>query len=433
MKKIHIKKIALTLATALLLSGTAMANEKQVRIVNGSQSDAMQYPWFASIISNDDPSCGGSLIHPRYVLTAAHCFDEDQAASTVKVVIGRQRMSQTSTGQAIAAANLIRHPDYDADSNDNDIALIELSEAANAPVVKLAAPVHGLTNGILARAVGRGGLAAPANYLTGKYELAVSCSDDLQGCLDEAIHAGISEDDIVATLLLANGLDDERKGIGFSELLAQSQLGGTAQPTLAQLAAAYNSNGRGLLGMAETIIKAAEGSDELRQVDLPLVDNTTCSDSTGDTLTDNMFCAGYSGTPKDTCQGDSGGPLFIGNSRNNDWLQIGVVSYSGTCATNYGVYAKVANYLDWIEQYIPEIAYERLFAWGEATVTSLLQPLGTERSVELSPYYARMYSASGTAVGYNAEDQQLYFYDGANLSPLGPVSGWIEQAKAAGY
>ncbi|MDP3875901.1 MAG: serine protease [Methylobacter sp.] len=433
MKNIYTKKIALTLATTLLLSANAMSGEKQTRIVNGAQSDAEQYPWFVSILSDDEPSCGGSLIHPRYVLTAAHCFEEGQDASTVKVVIGRQKLSETSTGQAIVATALIRHPDYDSTSNDNDIALVELSEAANAQVVKLAAPVHELTSGIVARSVGRGGLAAPADYLADKYALEVPCSEDLEGCLDEAVQAGISEDDIVGSLLLANGLDDERKGIGYRELLAQSLLGNAVQPTLAQLAAAYKANGKGLVDMADIIINAAGGSDELRQVDLPLIDNVTCSDSTGDTLTDNMFCAGYSGTPKDTCQGDSGGPLFMRNNRGNDWLQIGIVSYGATCATNYGVYAKVANYLDWIEQQVPEIAYERLFAWGEATVTSLLQPVGTERSIELSPYYARFYSASGTAVGYNAEDQQLYFYDGANLSPLGPISEWVGQAKAAGY
>lgn len=426
------KKLALTLATTLLC-GTAMAGENQTRIVNGTESDATQYPWFVSILSNGEASCGGSLIHPRYVLTAAHCFDPGQAASSVEVVIGRQRLAQTASGQTIAAANLFPHPAYDSSSNDNDIALIELAEAASAQIAKLAAPVHALTPGIAARSVGRGGLAAPAGYLAETLGLTTSCGDDLAGCLDEATQAGSSAADIVGTLLRANGLDDERQGIGFSALWTQSQLGGVSPPTVAQLVTAYDNDGRGLLGMAEIIIEAAGGSDELRQVDLPLIDNTSCSDSTAYTLTDNMFCAGYRGTPKDTCQGDSGGPLFMRNGQGNDWLQIGIVSYGGTCATNYGVYAKVANYLDWIEQYAPEIAYERLFAWGEATVATLLQPAGSERSIEIAPYYARVYGASGMAVGYNTQDRQLYFYDGANLSPLGPVSDWIGQARAAGY
>lgn len=425
------KTIAALLATSLLLAGNAIAGDKQPRIVNGTQADATQYPWFVTVMSNGG-QCGGSLIHPRWVLSAAHCFEPGQAPSTVEVTIGRQKLSESTTGQAIVAASIYMHPSYDSVSSDNDIALVELSADASGTVVKLGAPVTALTAGISARAVGRGGLAAPAGYLTDIYSLSTSCSDDLAGCISEAQSLGKTGADIITTLLKSNGLGNATQGIGYQALVTQSGLSSTS-PTVEQLVAAYTANGSDLVAMAEIIIEAAGTSDELRQVDLPLVDSTTCGTSTGYTITDNMLCAGYSGTPKDTCQGDSGGPLVIRNGQGSDWLQVGVVSYGGTCATNYGVYAKVANYLDWIEGYVPNFAYDRLFAWGESYVASLLQPAGTERSISIAPFYARLYGATGYAIGYNSQDQQLYFYDGANLSPLGAISGWIGQAKAAGY
>lgn len=425
------KTIAALLATSLLIGGQAIAGDKQPRIVNGTQADATQYPWFVTVMS-DGGQCGGSLIHPRWVLSAAHCFSPGQAPSTVEVTIGRQKLSESTTGQAIVAANIHIHPQYDSASNDNDIALVELSADANGQVVKLGAPATALTAGINARAVGRGGLAAPAGYLTDAYSLSTSCSDDLAGCIAEAKALGKTNTEIVTTLLQANGLGNAKLGIGYQALVTQSGLGASSSPSVDQLITAFGGN-NGVTTMAEIIIEAAGVSDELRQVDLPLVDSATCGTSTGYTITDNMLCAGYSGTPKDTCQGDSGGPLVIRNGQGSDWLQVGIVSYGGTCATNYGVYSKVANYLDWIEGYVPNFAYDRLFAWGESYVASLLKPAGTERSMSIATFYARLYSATGYGIGYNSQDQQLYFYDGANLSPLGAITGWIDQAKAAGY
>jgi secreted trypsin-like serine protease len=425
------KTIAATLATTLLIGGSALAGDKQLRIVNGTEANVANYPWFVTVMSNGG-QCGGSLIHPRWVLSAAHCFEPGQAPATVEVTVGRQRLSASTTGQTIVAAAIHMHPAYDSASSDNDMALVELSADASGAVVKLGAPATALTAGIAARAVGRGGLAAPAGYLTDAYSLSTSCGDDLEGCIAEAQSLGKSDVQIATTLLQANGLGDTLQGVGYQALVAQSGLS-SATPTISQLVAAFDAAGSGVAGMAQIVIEAAGSSDELRQVDLPLVDNTTCAGSTGYTLTDNMLCAGYSGTPKDTCQGDSGGPLVIPSGQ--DWLQVGVVSFGGTCATNYGIYAKVANYLDWIEGYVPNFAYDRLFAWGESYAASLLRPTGAERSLTSAPYYARIYGASGMALGYNSEDQQLYFYDGAHWPPssLGAVSGWLQQARDAGY
>ncbi|HYF22644.1 MAG TPA: serine protease [Caulobacteraceae bacterium] len=92
-------------------------------------------------------------------------------------------------------------------------------------------------------------------------------------------------------------------------------------------------------------------STDLLEVEVPLVTPEACNAATayGGVITNNMICAGYMEGQKDSCQGDSGGPLVAGDP-NQGWTLIGVVSWGEGCArpNRPGVYAKVANYYDWI-------------------------------------------------------------------------------------
>ena len=67
-------------------------------------------------------------------------------------------------------------------------------------------------------------------------------------------------------------------------------------------------------------------------------------------LMDKMFCAGLSKGGKDSCQGDSGGPAV--KIEKNKATLVGVVSFGDGCAEpgKPGLYTRVSNYLDWIEE-----------------------------------------------------------------------------------
>merc|ERR1711971_106953 len=64
------------------------------------------------------------------------------------------------------------------------------------------------------------------------------------------------------------------------------------------------------------------------------------------------MCAYKQGT--DSCQGDSGGPLVV--MERGRWTVVGVVSYGFDCAKPgfAGVYARVTNYLSWIQSNIAD-------------------------------------------------------------------------------
>jgi len=74
--------------------------------------------------------CGGTIVNKRYIITAAHCTDYKGATITnVKVAIGEHNTCDGVTnegGSWISAKRVINHPNYG--SNDNDIAVLELSE-----------------------------------------------------------------------------------------------------------------------------------------------------------------------------------------------------------------------------------------------------------------------------------------------------------------
>ncbi|KAM6959268.1 serine protease 27-like [Aplochiton taeniatus] len=109
--------------------GKAPLNTKQDRIVGGQDATAGSWPWQASLHYNGAHFCGGSLINNLWILTAAHCFSSTSTAGYT-VYLGRQDQEGTNPNeQSRSLAMVLRHPDYNVDTSDNDIALLQLSSA----------------------------------------------------------------------------------------------------------------------------------------------------------------------------------------------------------------------------------------------------------------------------------------------------------------
>lgn len=51
-------------------------NKPVARIVGGYDVGYYKYPWVATLMKDGMVVCGGSLIGPRTIVTAAHCYKE---------------------------------------------------------------------------------------------------------------------------------------------------------------------------------------------------------------------------------------------------------------------------------------------------------------------------------------------------------------------
>uniref|UniRef100_A0A670K1U5 Anionic trypsin-like n=1 Tax=Podarcis muralis TaxID=64176 RepID=A0A670K1U5_PODMU len=101
-------------------------------------------------------------------------------------------------------------------------------------------------------------------------------------------------------------------------------------------------------GWGNTLSDGFNLPELLQCLDAPVLSDAECKDALVGQITPNMICAGYLEGGKDSCDGDSGGPMVC-----NGELQ-GIVSWGIGCALKGfpGVYTKVCNYVDWIQETI---------------------------------------------------------------------------------
>jgi len=121
---------------SLLDLKSPLKDQKQPRIVGGMEATEGRYPYQVALLIEDEVTafCGGSLIAPNWVLSAAHCADLGN-----RVQLGRHDFGDPNeiNFEEIKIKRQIIHPSYNLFTLENDAMLIELEKSSAYPPVTL--------------------------------------------------------------------------------------------------------------------------------------------------------------------------------------------------------------------------------------------------------------------------------------------------------
>ncbi|XP_041819476.1 ovochymase-1 isoform X2 [Chelmon rostratus] len=104
--------------------------EMESRIIGGQEAWAHSWPWQVSLQFASMPACGGAVINPLWVISAAHCFKRYNKASFWTVLAGKHDLDNPhEPGQQVVGVSvIISHHGYNTRTKAGDMALLKLQQ-----------------------------------------------------------------------------------------------------------------------------------------------------------------------------------------------------------------------------------------------------------------------------------------------------------------
>ncbi|KAI5645002.1 trypsin domain-containing protein [Phthorimaea operculella] len=102
------------------------------------------------------------------------------------------------------------------------------------------------------------------------------------------------------------------------------------------------------VGWGQTTFQGV-ASEQLKRVQVWVVNQEVCREAYSELLTDTMLCAGANALGQGVCQQDSGGPQVHTDPQGN-FVLVGITAFGDPCGqtTNPAVTARVSSYSEWI-------------------------------------------------------------------------------------
>jgi hypothetical protein len=114
--------------------GEPFRKNRMLKIIGGTESKKHKWPWHVAILNKYyEVFCGGTLIGPRWVLTASHCI-----RPYLRVRLNEHDLrARDGRELEMTVYKIFQHPKFNHKTVDNDIALLQLPRAVNLPIACL--------------------------------------------------------------------------------------------------------------------------------------------------------------------------------------------------------------------------------------------------------------------------------------------------------